>query len=123
MIAASIVTASTAATVAASRRAAEACGRILTDYDAVSPTVGQMQAYAACVQRMYPADPGVNPLWLKVLVASLLLSMAVGALKPMAGMGRDWESRLICGLMYPALLAVLLGAVLLVALGGHFLIS
>lgn len=115
-----IATASTAAAIAANQRVNETCKGVVAYYDAATASVAQMQAYAACVQRLYPAEMWVDLWVLKGTVAFLLLSMVAGFIAPVGG---SWLSRITCALFYPIAGACAIFVCVLVILGVRFLIS
>ena len=72
-------TALTTVAIANSAARRTACETMLNTYDAARATVSQAREYASCVGVIYP-EPG-NTTAMKVAVALLLISIAIGAVR------------------------------------------
>lgn len=82
MGATTVVISSTAAIMAANAARAHRthCEQIVASYNSTSATVGQMQEYSGCVRTLHPEDmTHADIVGVKLLLAIVLISMAVGA--------------------------------------------
>jgi hypothetical protein len=93
-----------------------ACGALVKGYSHDTATVQARQEYASCIAKLYPADNPITPdemVWIKVVVALLLVGFVVGAV-------RAWRDN-PCDRILETVMGGVLGAVL--AFCGVLLVS
>lgn len=112
-----------AVAVQSTQRANEACQKLVDAYDASIATVGQAQAYAACITRLYPTQVSADMWALKVWVAIMLLSVLLGFIRPMWILGSRWENMAFSAFIYPCSIACIGVFGIAVYMGAKFVIG
>lgn len=118
-VAISAATVTNGAASMAARRARDAeCRVVVKVYDHAAATVDQMREFAACVGHLYPQPmSGMELVFAKALAFSAVVGLLGGFIKGVTDEYGMFDNRLLAGILYAVLGAVMLPFLILI-LGG-----
>jgi hypothetical protein len=108
---------------AAHRARVDRCVVFESRFEVAQASVAEKQEYASCVETLYPMPTTESEtVLIKGCIAILLIAMIVGVVYGWRD-GRDFESSMLCGLMFPIFATVAIFVIGLVVYGAAYLFS